>query len=264
MRTQAGDSRLANYRSRVALGDVLDPEEERTLAIAWRRGDRTALDRLIGANLRHVFAIAQEYRRWGVPLDDLVQQGNIGLLKAAQHFDPERETTLRVYAAYWIRAEIRDYVVRGYRIVRLGTTRTERRAIRAFRTTGAASPEELAANSGMPNERCRMLWPLLAHSDRSLDAALPSGTLPHDLLRDDRPDPESAVLSNESMCSDRARVEHALCALSERERRIVWRRMASDEPDTLAQLGKLLGVSRERVRQIEQRARQKMLDALSA
>jgi RNA polymerase sigma-32 factor len=264
MHNRSDDTSLGHYRARVAACHALHSEEERDLALAWRQGDSGAGDRLVAANLRHVFSVAQEYRRWGVPFDDLVQQGNIGLLKAAQHFDPGRETSLRVYAGYWIRAEIRDFVVRCYRIVRLGTTRTERRALRAFRTQGASNPEELAACSGMPEARCMLLWPLLVQNDRSLDAPLPSGAAPRDLLQDERPDPERVALNKEAASHDRARVEHALSALTDRERRIVWARLASDEPETLAQLGKRLGVSRERVRQLEQRARQKMLDVLSA
>ena len=93
-----------------------------------------------------------------MPLEDLVQQGNLGLLKAAAKFDPEKNCRLITYAAYWIRAEIRDYVVRGYRIVRLGTTRTERRAMRAYRREGIESPEALAEASGMPLARAHKLW----------------------------------------------------------------------------------------------------------
>src|SRR6185436_8035966 len=116
MGTYAVDRGFAVYRSRVAACDALTNDDEARLARAWRGGDLRAGARLIEANLRHVIGIAREYRRWGVPVDDLVQQGNIGLLKAAERFDPSQEVSLKTYAAYWIRAEIRDYVVRGYRI----------------------------------------------------------------------------------------------------------------------------------------------------
>jgi RNA polymerase sigma-32 factor len=214
--------------------------------------------------LRHVIAIAHEYRRWGVPLDDLTQQGSIGLLKAARRFDPAQRLSLRTYAGYWIRAEIRDYVVRGYRIVRLGATRTERRALRAYRTSAVQSVEELAERSGMPEARCRLLWPLLTHGDRSLDNAGTGGTPGRDLLRDRRPDPEALAIARESADGARDRVRRALDVLSERERRIVWARLAAEQPETLEQLGKRLGVSRERVRQLESRARLKLQEALSA
>jgi len=125
--------------------------------------------RLVEASLPFVIRVAREYRRWGVPLEDLVQQGNLGLLKAARKYDPEKQCRLITYAVYWIRAEIRDYVVRSYRIVRLGSTRTERRAMRAFRRTSVESPEELAETSGMPLKRAKKLWPLLSGGDVSLD-----------------------------------------------------------------------------------------------
>ena len=120
--------------------DILDAETERELAQSWTEGNEAAGVRLIESSLPFVISIAREYRRWGVPLEDLVQQGNLGLLKAASKFDPEKQCRLITYAAYWIRAEIRDYVVRSYRIVRLGTTRTERRAMRAFRRKSVESP----------------------------------------------------------------------------------------------------------------------------
>jgi RNA polymerase sigma-32 factor len=252
------------YRAQANACDSLTLEEEGRLSEAWRRGDERAGARLIECNLRYVISIAREYRRWGVPVDDLIQEGNIGLLKAAQRFDPKQQCSLRAYAAYWIRAEIRDYVVRGYRIVRLGTTRSERRALRVFRTRAIENADELAEQSGMPEARCRMLWPLLAEGDRSLDSVATGGVPGRDLLRDARPDPESLTMQLESEQQARERVGQALSVLSDRERRIVWARMAQEEPETLEQLGKRLGVSRERVRQLEHRAKQKLREALSA
>jgi len=264
MGAHAAESRQSSYRSRVSACEVLTAAEEIALARRWHAGDERAGARLIECNLRHVIAIAHEYRRWGAPIDDLVQQGSIGLLKAARRFDPAQGLTLRTYAGYWIRAEIRDYVVRCYRIVRLGATRTERRALRAYRTSAVQNVEELAERSGMPEARCRLLWPLLAQNDRSLDNAGTSGTVGRDLLRDQRPDPEALAIARQNEDSARDRVKRALRVLSERERRIVWARLATEQPETLEQLGKRLGVSRERVRQLESRARLKLRDALSA
>ena len=258
------ESRFARYKQRVASIQTLDAETEATLAIAWKQGDRRAGDRLIESNLKHVISIALEYRRWGVPLDDLVQQGNIGLLKAAERFDPSQQNTLRTYAAYWIRAEIRDYVVRGYRIVRLGTTRTERRAMRAFRSTGFDSVEALAEHSGMPEARCRLLWPLLKQGDRSLDQTRPGGTPPRDLLSSDTPSPEDLLSEREEREKRNRRVGNALGTLSEREERIVRARLMNDDVVTLEQIGKRIGVSRERVRQLEARAKNKIRDCLVA
>jgi RNA polymerase sigma-32 factor len=257
------DSHFAFYKGRVAAGAVLSQSEEATLARNWRAGDDRAGARLIESNLRQVIAIAREYRRWGVPIDDLVQQGSIGLLKAAQRFDPEQGISLRTYAAYWIRAELRDYVVRCYRIVRLGATRTERRALRAFRTSSVADAAELAARSGMPEARCQLLWPLLGQHDRSLDQPMASGAAARESLPASTPDPEALALAREEASSAGERVQRALALLSERERRIIWARLAEEEPETLEALGRRLGVSRERVRQLESRARNKLREALA-
>jgi RNA polymerase sigma-32 factor len=250
----------------------LTAEQEAALAKSVQRGERGAAERLITSNLRHVHAIAQEYRRWGVPMDDLVQQGCLGLLKAAERFEPEsiqaRDArgggSLKAYATYWIRAEIRDYVVRGYRIVRLGTTRTERRAVRAFRTRSVGSVEELSEHSGMPLPRCELLWPLLARGDVSLDFTPVDRQSAGDRLRTETPDPEAVAMAAEARGLAHERVERALADLSERERRILWSRLGSDDPETLEQLGKRLGVSRERVRQLESRACEKVRRALDA
>mgnify|MGYP002039668246 CR=1 FL=1 len=160
---------MDRYRASLEHVRTLDPAEELELARRWRDGDERAGHRLVEASLPFVISIAREYRRWGMPLEDLVQQGNLGLLKAAAKFDPTRECRLVTYAAYWIRAEIREYVVHGYRIVRLGTTRTERRAMRAYRRSALESPEHMAEVSGMPLKRARKLWPLLGNRDVSLD-----------------------------------------------------------------------------------------------
>jgi RNA polymerase sigma-32 factor len=260
----AADRGTDLYRARISSLHGLTLEQEADLAERWRAGDAKAGALLIETNLRNVAHIAREYRRWGVPFDDLVQQGSIGLLKAAQRFDPTQGNTLRVYAAYWIRAEIRDYVVRGYRIVRLGTTRSERRALRAFRTSSVDSVAELAERSGMPEARCQLLWPLLTHGDRSLDCAQPNGPPARDSLRDGHLDPEHVAIAQEAKRTASERVQRALGTLSDRERDIVWARMAIEEPETLEHIGKKLGVSRERVRQLEHRARTKLREILAS
>lgn len=255
---------LARLRQRVANAPTLPSDEETELAAAFQAGDMRAGDKLVTHNLKHVLSIALEYRRWGVPVEDLVQQGSMGLLHAARRFDPSRAACLRTYAAYWVRAEIRDYVVRCHRIVRLGTTRTERRAMRAFRSTSVANADDLAALSGMPLPRCEQLWAVLMQRDRSLDAPTPTGTTGRDMMPATTPDPETCAVAHEHERDTHAQVARALDVLTERERSIVRARMMADEPETLDRLGARLGVSRERVRQLETRARQKMYDALVA
>src|SRR5262249_54369341 len=121
---------LSAYRRSLGGAAPLDRETERKLALRAAKGDQKARAAMVRACLPFVLSIAFEYRRWGVPLEDIVQQGNLGLLKAVQKFDLSKECRLSTYAAYWIRAEIRDYVVRSFRVVRLGTTKAERKALR--------------------------------------------------------------------------------------------------------------------------------------
>lgn len=251
------------YRASLAHVEPLDPETERDLAVRWRAGDHEAGRRLVEASLPFVLRIAREYRRWGVPLEDLVQQGNLGLFKAATKYDPDKSCRLVTYAAYWIRAEIRDYVVRSYRIVRLGTTRTERRAMRTYRRHGVATAAELARESGMPQSRAEKLWPLLAGSDMSLDARTDDRAPAVERLRDDHADPERRVMREHTIVSVRRALSRALDELSQRERRIVEARMLADDPCTLEHLGREMGVSKERVRQIEDRARRKLQASLA-
>ncbi|MDQ3035078.1 MAG: sigma-70 family RNA polymerase sigma factor [Myxococcota bacterium] len=257
-------SQLDRYRHDLRDVVPLDPDRERELARRWAAGDRSAGAKLVEASLPFVIRIAKEYRRWGVPLEDLIQQGNLGLLRAAAKYDPSKECRLVTYAVYWIRAEIRDYVIRSYRIVRLGTTRTERRALRSFRRTSVETVEELAESSGMPLARCQMLWPLLSQGDVSLDSTWDDSSPAVDRLPSHHESPEDAVARQVEISEVRELVSVALSELGARERRIVEARMLSDEPLTLEQLGREMGVSKERVRQLEERARARLRTALAA
>lgn len=254
---------IDRYRASLQPFEPLAPETERELAFAWRAGDRAAGRRLVEASLPFVIRIAREYRRWGVPIDDLVQQGNLGLLRAVAKYDPDKNCRLITYAAYWIRAEIRDYVVRGYRIVRLGATRTERRAMRTYRREPIETPDELARQSGMPQSRAERLWPLLSQGDRSLDARYDDRAAPVERMTDSAPTPEDVVGREETRDGVRAIMDSVLQRLSERERKIVHARMLADMPCTLEELGVELGVSKERVRQLEERVRHKLRDSLA-
>ena len=262
MVTTMSATALDRYRASLKRVEILDAEDERELAQSWSDGDETAGSRLVESSLPFVIAIAREYRRWGVPLEDLVQQGNLGLLKAASKFDPEKNCRLITYAAYWIRAEIRDYVVRSYRIVRLGTTRTERRAMRAFRRKAVESPQALAEESGMPLTRAKQLWPLLTRGDLSLDATVSDAPAAIERMSFKQATPEESFARSEAVHQVRAALQSAMESLTEREQRIVEARILSDEPQTLESLGRELGVSKERVRQLEVRARQKLRDRL--
>ena len=251
------------YRTQLANRATLTPEMERELAIRWKAGDRPAGHRLVEACLPFVMTIALEYRRWGLPLEDVVQEGNIGLLKAAERFDPDRGCRLATYAAYWIRAEIREYVARGYRIVRLGSSKSERRALRIYRKTHEKDPEALAEMSGLTEERATELLPLLMARDVSLERSpTDDGRAPVERLADDSRSPEEEAC----LADERAQLQEALkqvvAELSPREQNIVKQRWLTDEPQTLEELGAAFGVSKERVRQLEERAKKRMRERL--
>ena len=257
MGTAEGGSLRAYRESLVGLR-ALDRETERDLAQRWLEGDARAGTRLVEACLPFVVSIALEYRRWGVPLEDIIQQGNLGLLKAAQKFDPERDCRLVTYAVYWIRAEIRDYVVRAYRVVRIGTTKGERRAMRLYRKTKEEDPVALAAASGLPLDQAERLLPVLRARDTSLDATVDGEAPRVDALSSKWPSPEQAVGEQAFAERTRTEVHAAIARLPEREAMIVRERLLADDPSTLEALGMRLGISKERVRQLEERARARL------
>jgi RNA polymerase sigma-32 factor len=254
---------LDAYRVSLTGIEPLSADEEHRLALRWRAGDQRAGKRLVEASLPFVITIAAEYRRWGVPLEDLIQQGNLGLLKGALRFEPERQCRLITYAVYWIRAEIRDYVVRGYRLVRIGGSKGERRALRAYRRTREDDPIKLSELSGLPPERIETLMPMFKHRDVSLDAAMPGETPGIERLPDANPSPEETVSKEMDKALARERIAEALGGLSERERWVLERRVLADTETTLEALGQKLGISKERVRQIEARALEKLRYSLS-
>ncbi len=247
------------YRSSLAAQEALSADAERELALSYRGGNAVAGKRLIEACLPFVVSVALEYRRWGLPLEDIVQEGNIGLLKAVERFDPDRSCRLATYAAYWIRAEIREYVARGYRIVRLGSSKGERRALRIYRRTRERDPVTLGAQAGLSPERVEALLPVLMARDVSLDVApTDDGLAPVDKLATSEPSPEEQASSTQGERIMHDALTTAVAELSPREQRIVRSRFLTEEPRTLEQIGVELGVSKERVRQLEERAKRRM------
>jgi RNA polymerase sigma-32 factor len=254
---------LRAYRASLSHITPLGREAEKDLARRWNAGEAKAGDALIAACLPLVVSIALEYRRWGVPLEDIVQQGNIGLLRAAKKFDPTKDCRLATYAAYWIRAEIREYVVRAYRVVRLGTTKGERRALRFYRTSRETDPEVLAKASGLSPERVERLLPMLMGRETSLDANTNGAPSVAERTPARTATPEEETYAKESRAIATEAVRGALSTLNPRERLIIEQRLMTDEPITLQELGDRLGVSKERVRQLEERACSKLRGALA-
>jgi RNA polymerase sigma-32 factor len=253
----------ATYRTEISNQTTLTPALEHELAERWRKGDRVAGHKLVQACLPFVMTIALEYRRWGLPMEDVVQEGNIGLLKAAERFDPDRGCRLATYAAYWIRAEIREFVARGYRIVRLGSSKSERRALRIYRRTNERDPGALAEASGLSEERVTALLPLLMSRDVSLERPIgDDGKTPLDRLPSAERSPEDEACDADQAELLHAALEKVIEELSPRERRIMRQRWLTEEPQTLEQLGVAFGVSKERVRQIEERAKKRMRERI--
>jgi RNA polymerase sigma-32 factor len=258
------ETSLDAYRRTLRACPHLDAREERDLARRYRAGDRRAGARLVEASLPFVLMIGREYRRWGVPMEDIVQQGNLGLLKAAERFDPDRDCRLVTYAAYWIRAEIREFVVRAYRVVRLGTTKGERKALRAYRSTGEEDPERLAAVSGLRKSAIERIIPVLSAREASLDEVTRTGLSLLDRLAAPGETPEDRVCARDARARVRAEIDALLRELAPRERTIVGARFLREEPVTLETLGTLFGISKERVRQLESRALAKLKLRLEA
>jgi RNA polymerase sigma-32 factor len=242
---------LSTYRANVARrAEPLSRQAEQELAFASKNGDRAATRRLIEGCLSAVIAIALEYRHSGLPIEDLVQEGNIGLLKATERFDPERGVRLGTYAALWIRAEIREYVARHYRVVQLGNSKAERRALWLYRRTREERPEALAAMSGLSTERARALLPVLIARDVSLTAPSDDGPSLVERLADGTESAEVELGDLEERARLQSAVEAAVSELSARDQDIARRRLFAEEPATLEELGATWDVSRERVRQL--------------
>lgn len=249
----------------------LSVEDERELARRWREEeDPRALGRLVAAHLGLVIHIATEFRRSGLAMEDLIQEGNLGLTIAARRFDPDRATRLATYATYWIRAYMLEHVVRSHGPVRIGTTRSQRkiffglwRARRKLEQGGeTADVEALAGALGVMQEDVESMTPRLVGRDVSLDA--PRG---YDdrrsvgaTLAEDGPTPEDMVAEHEEDDQRREQLFEGLKVLNARELVIIRARHMRQRPVTLAALGKKFGISRERVRQLEQGAKAKLRD----
>jgi RNA polymerase sigma-32 factor len=249
-------------------GPLSVPEEHR-LARRWRTlEDKDALARLVQSHLGLVIRIATEFRHSGPSMEDLIQEGNLGLTIAARRFDPGRSTRLATYATYWIRACMLEHVVRSHGPVRIGTTRSQRkiffglgRARRKLEREGeTVDADALAHVLGVETADVEQMTPRLTGRDVSLDAprSLDDKREVGALLEHDDPTPEEMVAGVEEQDSRRARLFEGLKVLDPRERAIIRARHMRQRPATLASLGKRFGISRERVRQLELRAKVKL------
>lgn len=266
--------------SRAMAAPMLEASHELNLARAWRdHQDRDALDELTSAYLRLVISIAARFRNYGLPTSDLIQEGSIGLMQAAQRFEPDREVRFSTYATWWIRASIQDYVLRNWSIVRMTSTAAQKSLffnLRRLRAMIENRPGEALSRSGAEKIAKRLKVSVrdvedmdgrLSSGDRSLNArpSEESDSEWQDLLADTRPLPDEQVMDIHDSRIRSQWINSALQTLTPRELKIIRARQLQDDEDstTLEALGRQLGISKERVRQIESNALSKLKRALS-
>jgi RNA polymerase sigma-32 factor len=256
---------------------LLDAAHEQELARRWRdHQDARALHELTQAYMRLVVSLAGRFRHYGLPMGDLIQEGNVGLMQAAARFEPDREVRFSTYASWWIRSTIQDYVLRNWSIVRTGTTAAQKslffnlRRLRAKirgHVDGQLSPEAkatIARQLRVTIAEVEGMEARLTATDRSLNASIgeDGDTEWQDSLADDRPDPEDTIMTLHDTEQRSKWIARALKALNPRELTIIKERRLVDEGVTLESLGARLGISKERVRQIEHQALTKLKAAL--
>jgi len=272
--TPSVEGGLARYLREIRKFPLLAQEEEYMLAKRWREhGDPEAAQRLVTSHLRLVAKIAMGYRGYGLPLADLIAEGNLGMMQAVKRYDPERGFRLATYAMWWIRASIQEYILHSWSLVKLGTTAAQKKLFFNLRRIkgriqaiddGDLSPENLkliATELNVPESDVIDMNRRLAGPDHSLNAPIRAdgdSSEWQDWLEDDTEDQEETLGATEELGLRRDLLNAAMSQLTPRERDILEERRLKDEPTTLEDLAQKYGVSRERVRQIEVRAFDKL------
>jgi RNA polymerase sigma-32 factor len=273
----SSDAGLSRYLAEIRKFPLLTPEDEFMFAKRLKEhGDPEAARRLITSHLRLVAKIAMGYRGYGLPVSEIVSEGNVGLMQAVKRFDPDKGFRLATYAMWWIRAAIQEYVLRSWSMVKLGTTAAQKKLFfnlrKAKSNIGAieegdltpAHAAKLADQLGVTEKEVTEMNRRLSGPDSSLNAPLRSESESEwqDWLADDMPDQETRLAEREERGDRHELLTSALDTLNERERDIIQERRLKDEPATLEELSQKYGVSRERVRQIEVRAFEKLQAAM--
>jgi RNA polymerase sigma-32 factor len=277
--TIAADSGgLVRYLEEIRKFPMLEPEEEFMLAKRWQEHeDSDAAHRLVTSHLRLVTRIAMGYRGYGLPIGEVISEGNVGLMQAVKRFEPEKGFRLATYAMWWIRASIQEYILRSWSLVKMGTTAAQKKLffnlrrmkgqIRALEE-GDLRPDQvkkIATTLGVPEDDVISMNRRLG-GDASLNAPVRAdaegGGEWQDWLVDEGPDQEERLVESEELSQRKAYLEKAMATLNDRERRIFEARRLAEEPATLEDLSEEFGVSRERIRQIEVRAFEKVQAAV--
>ena len=268
---------LARYLEEIRKFPLLTADEEFMLAKRWREhGDPEAAQKLVTSHLRLVAKIAMGYRGYGLPIGELISEGNVGMMQAVKRFEPDRGFRLATYAMWWIRASIQEYILHSWSLVKMGTTAAQKKLFFNLRKLkgqmqaieeGDLSPEQvtkIATRLGVPEEEVVNMNRRLAAPDSSLNAPVKAeGDMEWpDWLVDDSPNQEARLAESQELGQRKHMLAAALKQLTDRERHIIVERRLVDEPKTLEDLSSKYGISRERVRQIEVRAFDKLQKAM--
>jgi len=273
------ESGLTRYLEEIRRFPMLEPQEEYMLAKRWREhGDRDAAHKLVTSHLRLVAKIAMGYRGYGLPISEVISEGNVGLMQAVKRFEPEKGFRLATYAMWWIKAAIQEYILRSWSLVKMGTTANQKKLF--FNLRKAKSKISALEEGDLRPDQVKLIAKRLGVTDQdvidmnrrlggdvSLNATIredgDSGEW-QDWLVDDAADQESRLAESEESDNRRRALGEALTVLNDRERRIFEARRLADDPVTLEDLAAEFGVSRERVRQIEVRAFEKVQRAVKS
>jgi RNA polymerase sigma-32 factor len=272
----AGEGGLNRYLAEIRRFPMLRPDEEYILAKQWREeGDREAAHRLVTSHLRLVAKIAMGYRGYGLPISEIISEGNVGLMQAVKRFEPEKGFRLATYAMWWIKASIQEFILRSWSLVKMGTTASQKKLFFNLRKVkgqiqaleeGDLRPDqvsEIATRLGVPEEDVISMNRRLS-GDTSLNAPVRADSEGEwqDWLVDDAADQETTLAESEELEQRRGLLHKAMDKLNERERRVFEARRLAEDPLTLEDLSQEFGVSRERIRQIEVRAFEKVQKAV--
>jgi RNA polymerase sigma-32 factor len=275
----AEGSSLSRYLEEIRRFPMLEPEEEFMLAKRWQeQEDSEAAHRLVTSHLRLVAKIAMGYRGYGLPLNEIISEGNVGLMQAVKRFDPDRGFRLATYAMWWIRAAIQEYILHSWSLVKMGTTAAQKKLFFNLRKLkgqmqaideGDLAPEtvkEIAERLDVTETEVVEMNRRLEGGDRSLNVPLrvDSETDWQDWLVDETASQETRVAEADEFDHRMSLLHRAMGVLNERERHILTERRLKDEPTTLEELSGEYGISRERVRQIEVRAFEKLQRAIKS
>ncbi|MCM5554884.1 RNA polymerase sigma factor RpoH [Pleomorphomonas sp. NRK KF1] len=275
----AGEGGLSRYLDEIRRFPMLEPQEEYMLAKRYADyGDRDAAQKLVTSHLRLVAKIAMGYRGYGLPIGEVISEGNVGLMQAVKRFEPDKGFRLATYAMWWIKAAIQEYILRSWSLVKMGTTANQKRLFFNLRKAksqlqalgdGDLKPDQveaIATKLGVTQDDVVSMNRRLS-GDASLNSPLRSDSESgewQDWLVDDSDNQETVMAETEELDQRRAMLKRALGVLNERERRIFEARRLAEDPMTLEDLSTEFGVSRERVRQIEVRAFEKVQEAVKA